>query len=76
MFCRYSWEFNGKPFRPAGTDDDVVQKAGEGTLVFARPGSQYAGFYKCFASNDLGVAVSDTIQIINASEYYSFKLTK
>ena len=68
MLYRYKWEFNGKPFDPAGTDDDVVQLAGTGTLVFARPGTQYAGFYKCFATNDFGVAVGDVVQLINASK--------
>ena len=68
VHCSYSWEFNGKPFDPAGTDNRVVNSVGLGTLVFASPESQFSGFYKCFARNDFGLAVSDTVQIINASK--------
>lgn len=67
--CSYTWEYNGKPFEPSGTDDDVVTLTNSGTLVFSKPGAQYSGFYKCKATSVLGVAVSDTVQLISASEF-------
>lgn len=62
---------NGREFLAAGTDDDVVELEGVGTLLFSRPSSQYSGFYKCFAENSFGVAVADTVQLINASKFWT-----
>lgn len=63
---RYTWTRNDLDFVPAGSDDKIVQQQGEGTLTFNFPEKQHEGFYKCFATNDFGTAVSGTVQLIFA----------
>ncbi|KAK6751485.1 hypothetical protein RB195_003089 [Necator americanus] len=54
----YRWTKNGKPFNVNMYSDKVVQKPGEGTLVFSKLDESDAGMYRCEASNDNGTAVS------------------
>ncbi|EPB67931.1 immunoglobulin domain protein [Ancylostoma ceylanicum] len=54
----YRWTKNGKTFNVHMYSDKVVQKPGEGTLVFSKLDESDAGVYRCEASNDNGTAVS------------------
>ena len=67
--CSYRWEFNGREFDPDGLDGRVTQLQGVGTLLWSNPQSQDEGFYICYAENSHGIAVANTIQMINASAF-------
>ncbi|KAK5984305.1 Immunoglobulin domain protein, partial [Trichostrongylus colubriformis] len=54
----YHWTKDEKPFNVAMYPEKVLQKPGEGTLVFTKLDESDAGRYQCQASNDNGTAVS------------------
>ncbi|CAJ0929223.1 unnamed protein product, partial [Mesorhabditis belari] len=59
----YKWRKNSKPFQVSAYSDKVVQKPGEGTLVFSKLDIEDAGSYACEATNDNGTAVARPIQL-------------
>ncbi|CAI5448724.1 unnamed protein product [Caenorhabditis angaria] len=59
----YRWKKDGKPFDPGMFPEKVVQKPGEGSLVFSRLDEADAGVYQCEASNTNGTAVDRSVRI-------------
>ncbi|CAJ0572018.1 unnamed protein product, partial [Mesorhabditis spiculigera] len=59
----YKWRKNGKPFQVSAYSEKVVQKPGEGTLVFSKLDLEDAGIYTCEATNDNGTAVGQPIHL-------------
>ncbi|KAM4020334.1 neural cell adhesion molecule L1 isoform 2-T2 [Anomaloglossus baeobatrachus] len=59
----YTWVKDGKPFKP--NDTRVVRKK-HGTMVISPSNGMkdFQGIYRCFASNQLGTAVSNEMRVI------------
>ena len=55
------------------SDQLVVMQSGVGTLVFSDPTLKDEGFYKCFASNRVGIAVTDDVYLRPASKLFYIK---
>ncbi|KAI0242499.1 Neuroglian [Lamellibrachia satsuma] len=62
----YRWEMNDREFSPSGNDPRVIIQPGVGTLIFVNPILKDEGFFKCFASNRVGTAVTDVIYLRQA----------
>ncbi|XP_040262072.1 neural cell adhesion molecule L1 [Bufo bufo] len=61
----YSWEKDGLPFEP--NDTRVVRRKNSGSLTitnFNGNMKEFQGMYRCFASNELGTAVSNEVHVI------------
>ncbi|WKY06661.1 hypothetical protein Q1695_006670 [Nippostrongylus brasiliensis] len=54
----YRWTKDRTPFSVEMYPEKVIQKPGEGTLVFTKLDETDAGTYQCQASNDNGTAIS------------------
>ncbi len=52
----YEWTFDGERLEINGIE--IVQKAGQGTLIIREPLARHQGLYQCFAKNEFGIAVS------------------
>ncbi|CAB3409875.1 unnamed protein product [Caenorhabditis bovis] len=59
----YRWKKDGKAFEPAMFPEKVVQKPGEGSLVFSRLDETDVGVYQCEASNSNGTAVDRSVRV-------------
>ncbi|CCD65186.1 Neuroglian [Caenorhabditis elegans] len=59
----YRWKKDGKTFLPSMFPEKVVQKPGEGSLVFSRLDESDAGLYQCEAENSNGTAVDRPVRV-------------
>uniref|UniRef100_A0A8R1E021 Fibronectin type III domain protein n=1 Tax=Caenorhabditis japonica TaxID=281687 RepID=A0A8R1E021_CAEJA len=59
----YRWKKDGKLFLPSMFPEKVVQKPGEGSLVFSRLDETDAGLYQCEAENSNGTAVDRPVRV-------------
>ncbi|EFO93140.1 CRE-SAX-7 protein [Caenorhabditis remanei] len=59
----YRWKKDGKSFLPSMFPEKVVQKPGEGSLVFSRLDETDAGLYQCEAENSNGTAVDRPVRV-------------
>lgn len=68
---RFMWTKDGKPFD--FSDPRIIVSNNSGTFRIPNEGqiAHFQGKYRCFASNKLGVAMSEEIEFIVPSEYYS-----
>ena len=66
---------NDHNFSESRSDQLVFMQSGIGTLVFSDPTLKDEGFYKCFASNRVGTAVTDDVNLRPASELFYIKQT-
>lgn len=66
---RFTWTRNGKPFN-LSSDPRIILSNGSGTFRIPNEGhvTHFQGRYRCFASNTLGVAMSEEIQFIVPSK--------
>lgn len=71
-FFRYNWIKNGKKFEWQTYDDRMSQQPGRGTLVITSPRDEDLGQYQCFATNEHGVATSNSV-FVRKAELNSFK---
>lgn len=73
-FNRFSWTKNGLDFNP---QNDKSLKTFENSGSFVIPKNkylaEYKGSYRCYASNKLGVAMSDETHFIVPSELFFHK---
>lgn len=69
---RYSWIKNGKKFDWTSYDNRMLRQPGRGTLVITSPKDEDLGQYQCFASNEFGVATSNSV-FVRKAELNSFK---
>uniref|UniRef100_A0A8R1I3H8 Ig-like domain-containing protein n=1 Tax=Caenorhabditis japonica TaxID=281687 RepID=A0A8R1I3H8_CAEJA len=60
---KYRWKKDGKLFLPSMFPEKVVQKPGEGSLVFSRLDETDAGLYQCEAENSNGTAVDRPVRV-------------
>lgn len=67
--CRFTWTKDGKPFNLS--DSRITVSNNSGTFRISNDGrvSHFQGKYRCFASNRLGVAMSEEIEFVVPSEY-------
>lgn len=70
---KYRWEKNGKEFAWQTYDDRISQQPGRGTLVITKPRDEDIGQYKCYATNELGTATSNSV-FVRKSELNSFSI--
>lgn len=66
---RFTWTRNGKSFN-LSSDPRIILSNGSGTFRIPNEGhvTHFQGRYRCFASNTLGVAMSEEIQFIVPSK--------
>lgn len=64
---KYIWTYNDLAYSTTATDNRVQQLPGVGTIIINDPRTNDQGYYKCRASNDFGIAVANTILLLNAS---------
>lgn len=71
LFFRFSWTKDGNPFY--FTDHRIMTSNNSGTFRIPNEGhiSHFQGKYRCFASNKLGIAMSEEIEFIVPSKYYN-----
>lgn len=69
--CRFTWTKDDKPFDLS--DPRVIVSNNSGTFKIPNEGpiSHFQGRYRCFAANELGVALSEEMEFIVPSEYPS-----
>uniref|UniRef100_A0A8C9W4F9 Neural cell adhesion molecule L1 n=1 Tax=Scleropages formosus TaxID=113540 RepID=A0A8C9W4F9_SCLFO len=66
LFVRFRWVKDGQQFDPA-SDPQVLTSEKSGTFSVVSgdgPISKYMGKYRCYASNELGTAISEEAQLI------------
>ncbi|XP_062139817.1 neuroglian isoform X1 [Drosophila sulfurigaster albostrigata] len=68
----YSWIKNGKKFDWQAYDNRMLRQPGRGTLVITSPKDEDLGQYQCFASNEFGVATSNSV-FVRKAELNAFK---
>ncbi|XP_075691581.1 neural cell adhesion molecule L1 isoform X2 [Rhinoderma darwinii] len=64
----YTWEKDGLPFD--SNDTRVTRKSNSGTVIISNSNGnmkEFQGTYRCFASNELGRAVSNEMRVITES---------
>ena len=69
VFNRYRWTKDGEDFTPPWSSEGGSQQQSNGN--FALPNvhlAKFQGTYQCYASNKLGTAITDLIQLIVPSE--------
>jgi len=69
---KYRWVKNGFDFLWQSYDDRISQQSGRGTLVVTSPREVDIGQYQCFATNEFGVATSNSV-FVRKSDLNSFK---
>ncbi|XP_035700747.1 neuroglian-like [Folsomia candida] len=62
----YRWTKNGKEFNWLEQNGRISQRSGSGTLIITAPKNEDAGRYQCFASNKLGTATSNSVNVRKA----------
>lgn len=68
---RYYWKKNGARFDYDAYDKRITQKPKSGTLVFTRPDNVDEGLYQCFAENEYGTSMSNSV-FLRRAELSSF----
>lgn len=68
---RYWWTKNGARFDYVAYDKRISQKPKLGTLIFTKPDFVDEGLYQCFAENENGISVSNSV-FLKRSELSSF----
>ncbi|EDW07901.2 neuroglian isoform X1 [Drosophila mojavensis] len=68
----YRWIKNGKKFDWQAYDNRMLRQPGRGTLVITSPKDEDLGQYQCFASNEFGVATSNSV-FVRKAELNAFK---
>lgn len=68
---RYWWTKNGARFDYVAYDKRISQKPGLGTLIFTKPDNLDEGLYQCFAENEYGISMSNSV-FLRRSELSSF----
>ncbi|XP_068158953.1 neuroglian isoform X1 [Drosophila tropicalis] len=68
----YSWIKNGKKFDWQAYDNRMLRQPGRGTLVITSPKDEDLGQYQCFASNEFGIATSNSV-FVRKAELNAFK---
>nr|ACU09501.1 hemolin [Galleria mellonella] len=58
----YKWTKNGQPL-DLKANPNIVQRQGEGSLVFINPGQNDQGVYQCFAETPQGIASTRPINV-------------
>lgn len=68
---RFLWNKDDKPFNLS--DPRIIVSNNGGTFRIPNDGhiSHFQGKYRCFASNKLGIAMSEEIEFIVPSKYFS-----
>ena len=67
VFNRYRWTKDGEDFTPPQSSAGGLGSTGNFSLPNVHPAT-YQGMYQCYASNRLGTAMTDQIQLIVPSE--------
>jgi len=68
---RYWWTKNGARFDYVVYDKRISQKPKLGTLIFTKPENVDEGLYQCFAENEYGISMSNSV-FLRRSELSSF----
>ncbi|KAG9509224.1 Neuroglian [Fragariocoptes setiger] len=68
---RYWWTKNGARFDYVAYDKRISQKPKLGTLIFTKPDYVDEGLYQCFAENEHGISMSNSV-FLRKSELASF----
>lgn len=68
---KYWWTKNGARFNYVPYDKRISQKPKLGTLIFTKPENVDEGLYQCFAENDYGISMSNSV-FLRRSELSSF----
>lgn len=68
---RYWWNKNGMHFDYVAYDKRISQKPGLGTLIFTKPDNVDEGLYQCFAENEYGISMTNSV-FLRRSELSSF----
>jgi len=68
---RYWWTKNGDRFNYVAYDKRINQKPKLGTLIFTKPDNVDEGLYQCFAENEHGISMSNSV-FLRRSELSSF----
>lgn len=68
---RYWWTKNGARFDYVAYDKRISQKPKLGTLIFTKPDYVDEGLYQCFAENEYGTSMSNSV-FLRKSELSSF----
>lgn len=68
---RYWWTKNGVRFDYVAYDKRISQKPNKGTLIFTKPENVDEGLYQCFAENDHGTSMTNSV-FLRRSELSSF----
>lgn len=58
---RYWWTKNGARFDYVAYDKRISQKPKLGTLIFSKPDNVDEGLYQCFAENEFGISMSNSV---------------
>ena len=69
VFNRYRWTKDGEDFTPPQPSTGGTQQLSDGN--FSLPNvhlAKFEGTYQCYASNKLGTAITDPIQLVVPSE--------
>ncbi|CAG0885603.1 unnamed protein product [Darwinula stevensoni] len=69
---KYRWIKNGKHFDWQTYDNRISQQPGRGTLVVTVPQDEDRGYYQCFATNEWGTAMSNSVHVYK-SDLNSFR---
>ena len=56
--CSYQWKKDDRPLEITGTGTGIRQVPGVGTIHILDGSPLHEGVYQCFATNELGTAVS------------------
>lgn len=67
----YWWTKNGVRFEHVAYDKRITQKHKQGTLIFTKPDNIDEGLYQCFAENNYGTSMSNSV-FLRRSELSSF----
>lgn len=68
---KYWWTKNGARFDYVAYDKRISQKPKLGTLIFTKPDNVDEGLYQCFAENEFGTSMSNSV-FLRRSELSSF----
>lgn len=74
LFFSFNWTKDGKPFDLL-SDPRIIPFNNSGTFMIQNHGimADFQGKYRCYASNALGTAMSEEIELIVPSKFFSSK---